>query len=136
MKQYPKQIIADYQYHIIDEKENDTVRFLLAPVEQFQKPFVLFVIAKPIISPMNYAYETYYLIQSFLKMLDLSFQKVEIFLDYEERFPSSNPHVNKWTFQVDKKKNVIDTLEEILIEELPKPIKMIREQYYENHLFK
>lgn len=124
----PKRIVVDYSYNIPLAKGKDTVRFLFAPVQDHDKPYVLIVIAQPIISPINYPVETYSLIIQFLDHFSVDIKDVDIILDFEERSGTKRPYLDRWKFK-DKNGND-DSFESLDRDDLPPAIKKLRDEYY------
>jgi len=125
----PKQVIADYSYNVPIANGKDTVRFVFAPVENHEKPFVLLVIAQAIISPMNYPVETFKLIIEFLKPYSINIKDVDIYLDFIERYGEVHGTLSKWEFSLNQNR-INDSFTHTLTNELPLAVKFVREQYY------
>lgn len=130
----PEQIIVDYSYNLPNAEGKDSVRFLLAPVEDHEKPYVLIVIAQPIISPMNYPFETFKLIMEFLDTFSIDYKDVDIILDFEERYGKSYKYetTHRWHFKIINGNIVSDGFSILPSDKLPIAIKKVREKYYKN----
>ncbi|HZH60497.1 MAG TPA: hypothetical protein VEY70_13165 [Metabacillus sp.] len=134
-KYWFKRLIADVYYEDVLPNSKPFARFLLAPVENSEKPFVLFVIAKDGISPMQYPNETWTLIYNFLESLKIPVHDLKIYLDYEERYGASRTNLSNWEFRYNKSTYLGDSLTDLLHDDLPTPVKKIREDYYREHVY-
>lgn len=133
----PLQLIADYSYDVPFVEGKNAVRFLFAEAPiQHDKPYILIVIAQPVVSPINYPLETYERIAHFLDMLKVDIKQVDIYLDFEERYSQSKWRYGRtpldlWKFTF-KKGSIHDTFEQIFEE--PPALKVLRDRYYGRNL--
>ncbi|MBU8732526.1 hypothetical protein KM915_20980 [Cytobacillus oceanisediminis] len=129
----PQRIIADMVYpnYSIEERNLNTVRFLLSPIEHSEKQYLLMIIPNESISPMQYGYETFSLIDAFLDCYNLKLQQVEVVLDYAERTRVYPKNTLSWNFILDRKgKYSEDKLSEIPLG-LLEIVEATRKNYYE-----
>lgn len=130
----PIRLIVDYVYPHEEIKVHgeQPVRFLFAPVEDFETPYVLFVIAQSVISPMNYPVETWELINDFLISQKVSADEVTIYLDYEEQFGEKRGKLSLWKFRSDNGGFIEDKLLDVEPEQLAPSVKKVRDDYYKD----
>lgn len=126
----PEQVIADYQYKEGYVPKGSTVRFLLKQTPELNKSYVLFAIAQKVISPMQYAKESFQLIQELLNTYSIKLDDVAIYLDYEERHSQVPRPLIEWKFDHKNGEFLADHLNDMTVEELSEPLREIRSNYY------
>ena len=60
------------------------VAFYLEEAEGHTKPYILFLTGNPLCSPKLYPQETFNLIQNYLKSFNITFEEVEIYLEFNQ----------------------------------------------------
>lgn len=133
----PNRVIVDMSYpnYSIEDKELDKVRFLLSPSKNPNKPFVLIVIAHDSISPMQYPFETFFLIKSFLNNFSIELDEVEIILDYFQCTGIETNSINGWEFSTDRKGEYLEDKLSVVKDSMIREVMEVRETYYNEFNF-
>lgn len=128
----PHQAIVDYEYKLIPMYQENKVRFIFAKVDNYRKPYVVVVVALPIISPMNYPLETFLLLEELIRTYQINLDDVDVYLDFRERYGLKNGQFQQWFF-TPYENTVKDTFGPSLEEdEVPLPLKLICDRYYKD----
>lgn len=106
------------------------VNLYMEKVEAHTNPFVLFVQMNNPLNSKLYPIETFSIIQDYLNLFHITFEDVEIYLEYTATdSPSSSQFIQLWNFTRYKDIYVSDIMFPYPIDDLPAKVKSVRQNY-------